>query len=86
MADCVWQAASVTGAGHVMTTAGAGVTVKVAVQVFGASQSEVTVKVAVATPPQAEGAAGLLLVSTPLQPPVKEAVAFHAVNFESIVD
>ena len=69
-----------------MTTAGAGVTVKVAVQVFGASQSEVTVKVAVATPPQAEGAAGLLLESTPLQPPVKEAVVFQALNLESMTD
>ena len=35
-----------------MTTAGAGLTVNVAVQVFGASQSEVTVKVTVAVPPQ----------------------------------
>ena len=75
-----------TFAGQVMATVWGGNTLNVAVQVFGASQSEVTVKVAVATPPHAEGAAGLLLESRPLQPPVKEAVVFHALNLESIVD
>ena len=68
-----------------MATAGAGLTVNVAEQVFGASQSEVTVKVTVAVPPQWFGAEVLLLVSTPLQPPVKEAVVFQALNLLSIV-
>ena len=70
MADCVWQAASVWIGGHVIVTAGAAVTVNVALQVFGASQSEVTVNVQVVEPPQADGAEPPELVNTALQPPL----------------
>jgi len=84
MVVCVWQAASVTLLGHVTTRAGAGSTVNVAVQVFGPSQSEVTVNVIEVEPPQALGAVPPELVSAPLQPPVKEAVVFQAANLLSI--
>lgn len=70
---CVWQAASVTLIGQFSTTGGAAVTVNVRMQVTGAWQSLVTVKVTVAMPPQAEGGPVLLLVKTPLQPPEKVA-------------
>ena len=40
------------------------------VHVLGASQSDVTVNVTVAEPPQAFGAPVLLLVKTGLQPPL----------------
>lgn len=72
--------------GQVNVTNGAGVTVNEAVQVFGASQSLVTVNVIVVTPPQNDGAVPPELVSTPLQPPVNEAVFFQVANFESIED
>ena len=36
--------------------------------------------VTVVEPPQADGAPMLLLVKTPLQPPLAEAVASHAAN------
>ena len=36
--------------------------------------------VTVVDPPQAEGAPVLLLVNTPLQPPLADAVASHAAN------
>ena len=60
-------------------------TVKVATQVFGASHSEVTVKVTEADPPQAIGAPVLLLVNTGLHPPLVLTVASQALNFELIV-
>ena len=69
-----------------MVTAGAGLTVNVALQVLGASQSEVTVKVMVAVPPQWLGAEAPLLVSVPLQPPKNDAVLFHALNLVSMAD
>ncbi len=79
--DCVWQAASVTFIGQLNTTGVAGVTVKVRVQVTGASQSLVTVKVTVEVPPQAFGVPGLLFVNTRLQPPLAVAVANQAAYF-----
>ncbi len=82
---CVWQAASVTFVAHVILTAGAAVTVKVAEQVTGPSQVLVTVKITVADPPQAFGAPELLLERIALQPPENTAVAIHALNFELIV-
>jgi len=66
---CDWHATSVVFDGHVKTTDVASTTVKVAEQVLGASQSDVTVQVTVFVPPQAEGAPVLLLVNTGLQPP-----------------
>lgn len=63
-------------------TGGAGLTVNVAEQVFGASQSLVTVNVTVVVPPQANGAPVLLLVNTGLQPPVAETVANQMANLE----
>ena len=84
MAACVWQAASVTLEGQFITAGVAAVTVKVAVQVLLASQELVTVKVTVFEPPQAAGAPVLLLDNTPLQPPVKLAVANQVANFASI--
>ena len=69
-----------------MTTAGAVVTVKVAVQVLGASQLEVTVKVTVVEPPQAGGAVPPELLSALLQPPEKEAVVFQVANLASMED
>ena len=69
---------------QVKTTDVAAVTVNVAVHVLGASQSDVTVNVTVFDPPHANGAPVLLLAILELQPPLKETVANHAVNFESI--
>lgn len=80
----VWHAASVTLAGQTKFTTGAAVTVKVRVQVTGAWQSLVTVKVTVDVPPQAEGAPVLLLVKTALQPPVAVAEASQVAYSESI--
>jgi hypothetical protein len=77
----VWQAISVVFTGHVKTTAEAAVTVKVRVQVSTIPQVDITVKVTVATPPQALGAPELLLVKTALQPPVTVAVASQAAYF-----
>ena len=54
------------------------------VQVTGAWQVLVTVKVTVEVPPQASGAPGLLFVKTALQPPVMETVASHAAYFASM--
>ena len=71
--------------GQVNTTAGAAVTVKVAMQVFGASQSLVTVKVTVLEPPQAKGAPVLLFVRTALQPPLFIAVASQLLYFVLMV-
>ena len=70
--------------GQVKTT-GEELTVKVAMQVFGASQLLVTVKVTVLLPPHAGGAPVLLLVSTELQPPLNETVASQVAYFESMV-
>jgi hypothetical protein len=79
--DCVWQAASVTFAGQLNATGAGPVTVKLRVQVTGASQSLVTVKVTVEVPPQALGVPGLLFVNTALQPPLAVAVASQAAYF-----
>jgi hypothetical protein len=67
-------------AGQDSTTVGAAITVKVAAQLLGAWQAELTVKVTVVLPPQIGGGPWLLFVSTPLQPPVKVAVASQALN------
>lgn len=69
-----------------MLTAGAAVTVKIAVHVLTGSQSLVTVNVTFAVPPQAFGAPGLLLVRTPLQPPLNVAVASQVLYLELITD
>jgi hypothetical protein len=72
---------TVTGAGQVSVTVGGAATVKVAWQVVvRGAQVLVYVNVTVVDPPQADGAPVLLLVSTPLQPPLAEAVASHAAN------
>ena len=70
---------------QVSVTTGAVVTVNEAEQVLGASHELVTVNVIVVEPPQAEGAAPLLLEIVALQPPVKVAVASHALNLELMV-
>lgn len=77
-ATCVWQAFAVVLIGQVSTTGGGIGTVKVDVQVVGVAQAPVTVKITVRLPPHLSGAPMLLLVKTPLQPPVKVAVASHA--------
>lgn len=75
---CVWQAAAVVFVGQVKTTVGAAGTVNVAWQVVvNGAQVLVYVNVTVVEPPQADGAPVLLLVNTPLQPPVPVAVANH---------
>lgn len=72
---------TVTGAGQVIITGGGAGTVKVAVQVVVVgAQLLVYVNVTVVEPPQAGGAPVLLLVNTPLHPPVADAVASHAAN------
>jgi hypothetical protein len=58
--------------------------VNVAEQVFGDSQSLVTVNVTVVVPPHANGAPVLLFVNTGLHPPVAETVASHVVNLALI--
>jgi hypothetical protein len=69
---------TVTAAGHVITTVGGAATVNVAVQVVvNGAQLLVYVNVTVVEPPQAGGAPVLLFVSTPLQPPLADAVASH---------
>jgi hypothetical protein len=83
---CVWQAASEAGEGQTKLTAGAGLTVKVRVQVCVTSQLLVTVKVTVTEPPQANGAPMLLLVSVRLQPPVAVAEASQARYLTLICD
>lgn len=72
--------------GQFSVTAGAVVTVKVALQVFGLSQPLVTVKVTVVVPPQAFGAPVLLLVTEVLQPPVTVTVVSQVLNLLSIAD
>jgi hypothetical protein len=74
----------VTFDGHVITTAGASVTVNVAEHVLFGSQELVTVKVTVFVPPHARGAPELLFEIVALQPPVNVAVPNHAANFASI--
>ena len=67
-------------AGQVSVTAGALVTVNVALQVLGVSQALVTVNVTVFAPPHADGADPPLLVTDPRpHPPDAVAVASHAV-------
>ena len=70
--------------GQLNTTAGAEVTVNVAIQVAATPQVEVAVNVTDATPPHAFGAPLLLFVKLALHPPVKEAVANHVVKAASI--
>lgn len=79
----VWQLATVVLTGQVSTTVGGAATVKVAWQVVvKGAQVLVYVKVTVVEPPQAAGAPVLLLVNTPLQPPLAEAVANQVANAE----
>ena len=59
-------------------------TINCAPHVFGDSQELVTVNTTNVDPPQAEGAPELLFEITPLQPPVKDAVASHVANFASM--
>lgn len=64
--------------GQVSTTVGAADTVNVAWQVVvNGAHVLVYVNVTVVEPPQADGAPELLLVNTPLQPPLAVAVANH---------
>lgn len=64
------------GTGQIILTGGGAATVKVAWQVVvNGAQVLVYKKVTVVDPPQAAGAPVLLLVKTPLQPPVPLAVA-----------
>jgi hypothetical protein len=84
IADCCWQEASVTLTAQLSTTAGAEVTVKDAVQVFGASQELVTVNVTVVDPPHAAGATVELFDSVALHPPVNVVVFNQVVNLELI--
>lgn len=72
--------------GQLSVTAGAAVTVKVAVQVLGLSQLLFTVKVTVVVPPQAFGAPVLLFVTVVLQPPVTATVLSQVLNLLSIED
>ena len=80
-AACVRQTGVVVFTGQVNTTvAGAG-TVNVAWQVvINGAQVLVYVNVTVVEPPQLDGAPVLLFVSTPLHPPLADAVASHAAN------
>lgn len=71
-------------AGQVSITGGAVATVKVEVQVLGASQEDVAVNTTVTDPPQAFGAPVLLLLKTTLQPPVALAVANHVAYLASM--
>jgi hypothetical protein len=67
--------------GTFSVTVGAAGTVNVAEQVVvRGAQVLVYVKTTVVEPPQANGAPVLLLVKTPLQPPVAEAVASQFAN------
>ena len=67
-------------AGQLSVTAGALVTVNVALQVLGASHELVTVNVTVLLPPHANGAdPPLLLTDQTPHPPEAVAVASHAV-------
>lgn len=59
----------------------AAVTVKLAEQVFGASQLLVAVNVTVVAPPQAEGAPPLLLLMLTLQPPIELTEFNQLLNF-----
>jgi hypothetical protein len=70
--------------GQLNTTAGAAVTVKVAMHVAATPHDDVAVNVTDATPPHAGGAPLLLLVRLALQPPVKDAVANQVVKAASI--
>jgi hypothetical protein len=76
-ADCVWQAEVVVVTGHVKVIGGSTVNVAWHVVVRGA-QELVYVNVTVVEPPPAAGAPELLFVSTPLHPPLPDAVANHA--------
>ena len=77
---CVLQDGIVVLLAQVSVTAGAGVTVNVALQVVTASQELVTLNVTVLLPPHANGADPPLLVTDPIpHPPDAVAVASHAV-------
>jgi hypothetical protein len=79
---CVKQAAVLVGTGHVNDTTDGADTVNVAEHVLvNGSQVLVYVNVTVVAPPQADGAPVLSFVNTPLQPPLADAVANHAVNW-----
>jgi hypothetical protein len=78
---CVKQAAVLVFTGHVKTIVGGAGTVNVAWQVVvNGAHVLVYVNVTVVAPPQADGAPVLLFVKTPLQPPVPDAVANHALK------
>ena len=67
--------------GQVNDITGGAVTVNVAEHVVvNGSQVLVYVNVTVVEPPQEDGAPVLSFVMTPLQPPLADAVANHAVN------
>jgi hypothetical protein len=75
---CVWQLATVVFAGAVKVTVVAAGTVKVAVAVTFAAHELVAVHVTDAVPPQADGAAGALLVTVTLHPPLVVTPVTHA--------
>jgi hypothetical protein len=75
ISDWVWQAALVTGAGQFKVIGGASSTLKVLVQeVTKGTHVFVYVNVISFLSPQAEGNPVLLLVKTPLQPPLAVTV------------
>jgi hypothetical protein len=77
--SCVLQDGMVVLLAHVSVTAGAAVTVNVALQVLTASQELVTLNVTVLLPPHAAGADPPLLVTVPSpHPPDACAVNNHA--------
>ena len=81
---CVKQPSTELSAGTFKVTAGAGVTVNVAVS-LSVSQLSETVKVTVAAPPShALGACALLTSSDGSHPPPKLAPSTHAANAASI--
>ncbi len=61
--------------GHVILTVGGALTVNVALAVTLDAHDDVAVHVTVVVPPQADGAAVLLLVTVTLHPPLFVAVA-----------
>ena len=75
-----------TLAGQFSTTAGALVTVNVAVQVLGGSQALETVYVIDVLPPQYEGAFPTLLVIVALHQTLNVDEFFDVLNLESMTD
>ena len=84
IADCVCPAASSRSIGQFNITGGASVTENVALQVFGGSQSLVSVNHTVLIPPQNDGAPLLSLLNAALQPPENETVRNQIANKVSI--